>query len=193
MKEFEMSDLGILQYFIGLQVKQVENGIFISQMKYKHCPTKQHFGAAKKVLRYVAGTVDFGIWYSKVVDFIFIGYSDSDWAGSIDNRKSTSENVFSLGSGAISWSLKKQDVVALSSSEAKYVAVTSTACQVIWLRRLLIEIFYRQKDATKIFCDNKATIAMTKNLAFHSRPKHIDIRYHFIRDLIAKGDIELKF
>ncbi|XP_047268890.1 LRR receptor-like serine/threonine-protein kinase EFR [Capsicum annuum] len=153
-----------------------------------HCPTKPHLGAAKKVLRYIVGTVDFGIWYSKVADFSLIGYSDSDWAGSIDNRKSTSGNVFNLGSRAISWSSKKQDVVALSSSKAEYVAVTSAACQAIWLQRLLIDIFYRQKDATKIFCDNKATIAMTKNPSFHSRTKHIDIRYHFIRDLTAKGD-----
>lgn len=79
-------------------------------------------------------------------------------------------------------------MVALSSSEVEYVAVTSATCQAIWLRRLLIDVFYRQNDATK-----HAMIAMTKNPAFHSRTKNIDIRYHFIRDLTTKADIELKF
>ncbi|XP_075076502.1 secreted RxLR effector protein 161-like [Nicotiana tabacum] len=176
MKEFEMSYLGIMQYFLGLQVKHEEDGIFVSQRKYakdlllrfgmQNCkvaatpmnaneklqleygidpadpsllqkfdwsPTKQHLGAAKRVLRYVAGTVDFRIWYSKDADFSLIGYSDSDWAGSIDDRKSTSGNVFSFGSGAISWCSEKQNVDALSSSKAEYVIVTSTACWAIWL------------------------------------------------------------
>ncbi|XP_049399912.1 uncharacterized mitochondrial protein AtMg00810-like [Solanum stenotomum] len=75
--------------------------------RYMHSPTKQHLGAAKRVLRYIAATVDFGIWYSKDADFSLTGYSDSDWEGSIDNRKSTSGNVFNLGSGAICWSSKK--------------------------------------------------------------------------------------
>ena len=94
----------------------------------------------KEFLRYVVGTFDFGIRYSKDVDS---SLSDSDWAaraGSIDIRKSTSGNVFNLGYGAISWSSKKQDVVALSSSEAEYVAVTSAACQAVWLRKMLVDV-----------------------------------------------------
>ncbi|XP_075077321.1 secreted RxLR effector protein 161-like [Nicotiana tabacum] len=157
-----------------------------------HSP-KQHLSAAKRVLRYVAGTVDFGSCYSKDADFSLIGYSDRDWAGSIDDRKTTSENVFSLGSGAIFWCSKKQDVVALSSSEAEYVAVTSAVCRAIWLRSLLVDVRHPKEGAMKVFCYNKAMIAMTKNLAFHRRTKHIDIRYHFIRNLTAKGEIELKF
>lgn len=86
--------------------------------RYIYSPTKQHLGVGKRVLRYVARTVDFGIWYSKDADFSVIGYSDSDWVGSIDDKKSTFGNVFILGSGAILWCSKKEDVVALSSPEA---------------------------------------------------------------------------
>jgi len=184
-KEFKMTDLGMLQYFLGLEVKQVEDGIFVSQRKYardllsrfamynckdattsmntneksqladgtevakptlyksligglnyltRTCPditfsvsvmsrfmhnlTKQHFGAAKRVLRYIAGTVDFGIWYFTNSDLKLFGYSDSGWAACTDDRRSTSGHVFGLSSRVISWSSKKQDEVALSSSKA---------------------------------------------------------------------------
>ncbi|CAL5340443.1 unnamed protein product [Camellia sinensis] len=260
MHEFEMSDMGLLHYFLGLEVQQAEDGIFISQRKYAkdllnkfgmlNCkpattpmnineklqcedgaemadasrfrslvggliylthtrpdiafsvgmisrfmqhPSKLHFGAAKRVLRYIAGTMDYGIWYSKVFNFKLCGFTDSDWASSLDDRRSISANVFTLGSGVITWSSKKQATVALSSSEAEYVAATSAACQAIWLRRMLAELQQRQEGATEIFCDNKATIFMTKNPAFHSRTKHIDMRLHFIRDLVAKEEVTLKY
>ncbi|KAJ8766604.1 hypothetical protein K2173_001124 [Erythroxylum novogranatense] len=107
--------------------------------RFMHKPSKLHFGAAKRILRYIAGTTGHGIWYSKVSNFRLIGFTDSDWAGSIDDRKSTSGFMFNIGSGAISWSSKKQKVVALSTSEAEYIATTSSACQVVWLRRLLAD------------------------------------------------------
>ena len=100
---------------------------------------------------------------------------------------------FSLGSGAITWSLKMQDVVALSSSEAEYMAVTTMACQAVWLRKLLSDFQQHKEDSTTIFCDNKATISMTKNPIFHNRTKDIDIRHHFIRDLVIKSKIILKY
>lgn len=259
MKKFEMSDMGLLHYFLGLEVKQGIDGIFISQRKYAidllkrfsllNCkpavtpmnmneklqledgteeanaknfrslvggliylthtrpeiafavgvisrfmqnPTKHHLGAAKRILRYVAGTANYGIWYTQVSNFSLCGFTDSDWASSLDDRKSTSASVFNLGSGAISWSSKKQATTALSSSEAEYVAATSAACQAIWLRRILVDLHQKQEGATDIFCDNRATIAMTKNPAFHGRTKHIDIRLHFIRDLVGNKEIMLK-
>lgn len=100
--------------------------------------------------------------------------------------------LFSLGSGAISWSSKKQEVVALSTSEAEYIAATSAACQVVWLRRLVADFNQKPVGATEIFCDNRSTIAMTKKPAFHSRTKHIDVRYHYIRSLVFTGEIILK-
>lgn len=135
--------------------------------KFMQNPTNHHFGAARRILRYIAGTTNYGIWYTQVFNFCLCGFSDSDWASLLDDRKSTSASFFSLWSGAITWSLKKQATIALSSTEAKYIAATSAACQAIWLRRILADLNQQQKSETIIFCDNKATIAMTKNSAFH--------------------------
>ncbi|KAM3271097.1 hypothetical protein P3S67_029300 [Capsicum chacoense] len=161
--------------------------------RFMHSPSKQHLGADKRILRYVVGIIRYGIWYSKVSVFRLIGFTDSDLAGSLENLRSISGNFFSLGSGAISWSSRKQDTIALLSSEAEYMAATSTGCQAIWLRKLLVDLQQEQIGPIEIWCDNKAAIAMTKNPAFHSSTKHIDIRYHFIHNLVAGGIISLKF
>ena len=137
--------------------------------------------------------MEYGIWYSKAFKFRLCGFTDSDWAGSLDDRRSISANVFNLGSGVITWSSKKQATVALSTSEAEYVAATSATCQAIWLRRVLAELQQEQEGPTEIFCDNKATISMTRNPTFHSRTKHIELRHHFIRDLVANEEIVLKY
>ena len=123
--------------------------------RFMHSPSKHHFGAAKRIMRYVAGTVDLGIWYYHVSSFKLIGFTDSDWAGCIEDRKSTSGYMFSLGSGAISWSSKKQATTALSSSEAEYMASTSSACQAIWLRRVLIDLGQEQFEELKFTVTTK--------------------------------------
>lgn len=120
------------------------------------------------------------------------GYSDSDKAGSVDDRKSTTCYFFSLGSIAISWSSKKQASTALSSSEAEYMAVTSAAFQAVWLQRILEDMNQKQK-ATIIYCDNQSTIAMTKNPVYHNRTRHIKTRHHFIRELVSKGSIQIMY
>lgn len=122
-----------------------------------------------------------------------IGFTDSDWVGSLDDRRSTSGSVFSLGLGAVTWSSKKQEIVTLSSSEAEYAAVTSAARQILWLRKLLADLGYVQTEATDIFCDNRSAIAMSKNPDFHARTKHIDVQHRFIRQLISDGKVVLKF
>ncbi|XP_021743053.1 uncharacterized protein LOC110709141 [Chenopodium quinoa] len=134
--------------------------------RFLHDPSRQHLGAAKRTLRYAAGTIDFGIWYSKTSSFKLVGFTDSDWVGSIDDRKSTSVSVFSLGSGAVTWSSMKQETVALSSSEAEYAAATLAARRDLWLRKLLSDLGYVQAEATDVFCDNRSAISMSKNPAF---------------------------
>ncbi|XP_074300477.1 secreted RxLR effector protein 161-like [Silene latifolia] len=163
--------------------------------RYMHNPTKQHFGAAKRILRYVASSLNFGIWYTTVPEenFRLVGFTDSDLAGCLDDRKSTSGNIFSLGSGAITWSSKKQETIALSSSEAEYAAASSASRQALWLLKLLADFYVQQNGATVIYCDNQSAIAMAKNPAFHGRTKHIDIQHHFISKLVADGKIALKF
>ena len=107
------------------------------------------------------------------------------------SRKSTTGHVFQLGNATTSWKLKRQTVVALSSTEAEYVALCSVAQETVWLRHLLASIRFKQKDATVVHEDNQGTIALTKNPKNHSRTKHIDIKYHFVREAVEKKDVRL--
>jgi hypothetical protein len=118
-------------------------------------------------------------------------YSDSDYAGDIEDRKSTSGYVFMLNSGVVSWSSKKQPIVTLSTTEAEFIAVTSCACQAIWLRRILQQLGHNQEGPTTILCDNSSAIKLCKNSVLHGRSKHIDVRFHFIRELTSMGIIEV--
>jgi hypothetical protein len=258
--EFEMTDLGLMKYFLGIEVEQSEKGIFICQQKYatdilkrfkmNKCkptdtpiatgtklskqdegttidytlykrlvgslmyltttrpyimyavslisrfmenPKISHWKVGKRILRYIAGTTDYGIWYSNSEDDSLVGYTDSDFAGSIDDRKSTSGYAFLLGTGLISWASKKQPIVTISSVEAEYVATTSTSCHAVWLRRILSDLTHEEKEPTPIFCDNSSTIALSKNHVFHRKSKHIDTHYHFIHELVNDGSIMLQF
>lgn len=156
-------------------------------------PSRLHFVAAKRILRYIQGTKNHGLKYIKEQQNKLVGFTDSDWAGSLDDRKSTSGFVFCLGSNVISWSSKKQKTIALSSAEAEYIAATDAACEAIWLRRILTDLQQEQKEATIIYCDNMSAISMTKNPVFHNRSKHIELRHHFIRQLVQKEEIQLEF
>jgi len=155
-------------------------------------PTREHWTAVKRILRYLNGTRDLGLLYNKDSSKECIGYSDADWAGDLDDRKSTSGYIFQMGGAAISWRSKKQTCVALSTAEAEYMALASTAQEAIWIRQLLSDL--KQKSpATVIYEDNQSTICMTKNPQFHGRAKHIDIKFHFVREQVSKGIIELKY
>ncbi|KAG6383152.1 hypothetical protein SASPL_157102 [Salvia splendens] len=144
--------------------------------RFMQDPSQVHYGAAKRILRYLQGTRDYGIWYTPESFSKLIGYTDSDWGGSTDDMKSTSGYTFSLGSGIFSWSSKKQDCVAQSSAEAEYVATALTTSQAIWLRRILRYMGEHQENPTEIYCDNKSAIAMAKNPIHHNRTKHIAIK-----------------
>ncbi|KAJ0869676.1 putative RNA-directed DNA polymerase [Helianthus annuus] len=258
IQEFDMSDIGVLQYFLGLEVIQGPDGIFLSQKKYTvellkkfgmasckeaatpmnkneklkmddggdlvdgykyrsmigglmyvmhtrpdiafavgivsrlmQSPSVYHYGAAKRIMRYLAGTVGFGLWYGKTECVTLSGFTDSDWAGTSEDMKSLSANAFFLGTGAVSWMSKKQAVVALSTTEAEYIAAATGACQAVWMRKMLKELGHEQQEATPIWCDNRSTVFLTKNQGFHSRTKHINIKYHFIRSLVEEKEIKL--
>ena len=132
-------------------------------------------------------------FYKKFLDAKLIGFCDSDWAGCVDDMRSTSGYAFSLGSGVISWSSKKQQTVAQSSAEAEYISATLATTQAIWLRRILDDFGEKQGEATPIMCDNKSAIAMAKNPVYHSRTKHIAIKYHFIREVVEDDEIQIKY
>jgi hypothetical protein len=161
--------------------------------RFMESPKDSHWKMAKRSLRYVAGTLHFGLWYTTSDCNQLSGYTDSDFAGSLDDRKSTSGYVFQLGTNLISWASKKQPIVSISSAEAEYVAATSASCQAVWLRRLLKDMSQKEKDPTPIFYDNTSAIALSKNHVFHKKSKHTDTLFHFIRELVNNGDIALQF
>ncbi|EOY03877.1 Cysteine-rich RLK (RECEPTOR-like protein kinase) 8 [Theobroma cacao] len=148
-------------------------------------PTDQHYTAAKRVLKYLKGTLNHEIHFTRFPKFKLIGYSDCDWAGNIDDSKSTSGYVFTLGNGAFSWNTHKQSVVAQSSTEAEYISAASASNQAIWLRKLLTDLQFPQNHATDLFVDNKFAIAFTKNPVNHGKMKHIHVKFHSIRDLCS--------
>ena len=156
-------------------------------------PTEIHLLAAKRILRYLQGTRDFGLFYKKGEKSDLFGFTDSDYAGDQDDRRSTSGYVFMLGTGAVSWSSKKQPIVTLSTTEAEFVAATACACQAIWLKKLLEELQFKEDKPTLIYCDNSSAIKLSKNPVLHGRSKHIDVKYHFLRDLTNDGVINLVY
>ncbi|KAG6430109.1 hypothetical protein SASPL_108170 [Salvia splendens] len=160
---------------------------------YMENPTTSHFKATKRILRYLRGTIDYGLFYSHTNDYKLVGYSDSDWAGDNDDRKSTSGYVFYMGDTAFTWMYKKQPIVTLSTCEAEYVAATFSVCHAAWLRSLLAELGWSQKEPTTICVDNKSTIALSKNPVFHNRSKHIDTRFHYIRECVANKEIQVEY
>ncbi|XP_020208976.1 uncharacterized protein LOC109793918 [Cajanus cajan] len=131
--------------------------------RFMHCASEVHLQAAKRIVRYVKGTVEYGIKYSHSQIFQFHGFSDSDWGGSVDDMKSTTGYCFSFGSGVFSWCSSKQDIVAQSTAEAEYVAANATANQAIWIRNILGDLHMEQNKPTQIFVDNQAAISISHN------------------------------
>ena len=152
-----------------------------------------HLTAAKHILRYLKGTVDYGLKYKDDQKINLEGYVDSYWAGSAIDRKSTSGCCFSMGSGMISWFSRKQSCVALSTAEAEYVAACSDSCEAVWMRKLLSDLFDLQLGATCIYCDNQSCVKLSKNPIFHDKSKHIAIKYHYIRDMVKRGAVKLQY
>jgi hypothetical protein len=257
--KFQMSDLGLLHYYLGLEVTQSEAGITVCQSAYaakilesaglvgcntSHTPmeqrlklskqssapaadptryrsivgslrylvnsrpdlayavgyvsrfmekpTTERLAAVKRVLRYVAGTLHFGCHYQRGKDVGLVGYSDSDMAGDIDTRKSTTGVGFFLGGSIITWQSQKQRVVALSSCEAEYIAAATAACQGVWLARLLAELKGEEVSTFTMKIDNESAIALSRNPVFHDRSKHIDVKFHYIRECIEDNRIQLQ-
>jgi hypothetical protein len=147
-------------------------------------PIHVHLVAAKHVMRYLKGTLDCGLIYDGDHDFTLSGYTDSYWARSVSNMKRTSRCCFSFGSAMISRQSRKQPNISLSTTEAEYIVACSSSCKATWLQNLLTDLFDLDMEATTILCDNESFIKMTKNHVFYDRSKHIEIRYHYIRDMV---------
>lgn len=181
--------VGSLMYLTATRPDLMYSVCLVS--RYMERPTEQHLLAVKRIMRYLKGTEDFGIMYSRKGGRELVAFTDSDYAGDIDDRKSTSGYVFLLGSGSIAWASKKQAVVSLSTTEAEFISAAMCACQCIWLNRILDSLCFSQSKSSVIFCDNSSAVKLSKNPVMHGRSKHIDVRYHFLRDLVKDGRIEL--
>jgi hypothetical protein len=259
IQKFEMSTMGELKYFLGFQIKQLQEGTFICQTKYIQdilkkfgmkdgkpiktpmgtnvhldlnmggksvdqkvyrsmiglllylcasrpdimlsvcmCarfqvdPKEGHLRAVKRIMRYLVYTPKFGLWYPKGSAFDLIGYSDTDWTGCKIDRKSTSGTCQFLERSLVSWASKKQNSVALSTAEAEYIAAGHCCAQLLWMRQTLRGYGYKLSKFP-LLCDNESAIRMADNPIEHSRTKHIDIRYLFLRDHQQRGDIEIAY
>lgn len=180
--------VGCLMYLTATRPDLMYSVSLVSRFMSK--PTELHLQAAKRILRYLKGTVDFGIMYKRESSDL-IAYTDSDYAGDLNDRKSTSGYVFLLSSGAVSWLSKKQPIVTLSTTEAEFVAAAGCASQAVWMRRITGKLGCVHDKATVIYCDNSSTIKLSKNSVMHGRSKHIDVRFHFLRELVQDGTIKL--
>ncbi|KAJ9538141.1 hypothetical protein OSB04_030874 [Centaurea solstitialis] len=160
--------------------------------RFQANPKESHMMAVKRILRYLKGTPNRGLWYPKESGFELVAFSDADHGGCQLDQKSTSGHVQFLGDKLVSWGSKKQHCVSTSTAEAEYVAVASCCSQVLWMRTQLRDYGYSFYHIP-IYCDSKSAIAITCNPVQHTRTKHIDIRYHFIKDHVERGTIELYF
>ncbi|KAJ9539089.1 hypothetical protein OSB04_031822 [Centaurea solstitialis] len=242
-QEFKMSMMGEINFFLGLQVKQFTDGIFINQSKYifdllkkydmsscnsigtpmatgnkigpdhegKDVDLRTYRGMVgslmyltasrpdimfatcfKRIFRYLKGTPYYGLWYPKGLGFELQAYSDADYGGCNMDRKSTSGHIQLLGNKLVSWASKKQQCVSTSTAESEYVAAASCCSQVLWMQTQLRDYGFLYKKIP-IYCDSKSAIAISANPVQHSKTKHIDIRYHFLKDNVEKENIELYF
>ena len=261
---FRMSDLGLLSYYLGLEVTQGVHGITLRQSTYAtkilekaglavcnasatpmemklkllkegltpsvdateyrsligslrylcnsrldlaysvgylsrfvEAPWQEHLVAVKRVLRYVVGMVLWGLHYhprgGKDTAPHLMGYSDNNLAGDVNDRKSTSRLIFFLAGGPIAWQSAKQKVVALSSCEAEYITAAGAMCEGVWLAQLLAELIGGAVIAPKLKVDNKSAIALMKNPVHHDQSKHIDVKFHFIRECCDRKLIDVEF
>ena len=159
----------------------------MSQLKHTH------WIAAKHVLRYLQGTIGYGLRYATDVDLILQGYVDAYWVGSTVDIKSTSICFFTLGSAMVSRCRRKQSFVALSTTKAKYIALSVAVRKAIWICKLLTNLFDHEMDPTTIHCDNQRCVKLSKNPVFHDKSKHIEIKYHYIRDMMQRKTVHVQY
>ena len=160
--------------------------------RYMSKPSTEHWNTAKGILRYLAGTPDYGINFGGSNNIDVVGYCDSDYAGDISTRRSTTGYVFLCNNGAISWSSRLQPTVAASTCEAEYMSAASAVKEALWLRTLLLELG-NPSGALNIYADNQGALKLLKNPIASARSKHIDVMHHFTRDRVARGEVNFVY
>ncbi|GKB77052.1 putative ribonuclease H-like domain-containing protein, partial [Tanacetum coccineum] len=193
---FQMSSIGELTFFLGLQTASTPIETQKPLTKDEDAadvdvtPKISHLHAVKRIFRYLKGKPKLGLWYPRVSSFNLEAYSDSDYARANLDRKSTTGGYEFLGRRLISWQCKKQTIMATSTTEAEYVAAANCCGQVLWIQNQMLDYGFNFMN-TKIYIDNESTICIVKNPVFHSKTKHIEIRHHFIRDAYEKKLIQV--
>eukprot|EP00253_Pinus_taeda_P021495 PITA_21495 len=170
-----------LSFIVGLIARFMKN------------PHDIHWKAAKRILCYVRGTIQFGIHYSAEASPVLVGFTDYDWAGDPDDQNSTASYIFTLGSRPITWACKKQSAISLSSVEVEYRGATEVSKEAPWLHQILLEFGFQLQHLTTLWCDNQSSIQLCKYLVQHQRNKHIEIHMQFIRKLIHDHVLEVKY
>jgi hypothetical protein len=181
--------VGSLRYLAHTRLDLAFSVGYVSRFMQR--PTTEHQQAVKRIIRYVTGTLDHGLYYTRCPRVAhLVGYSDSDHTGDIDTSKSMSGILFFFGKCLISWQSVKQQVVALSSCEAEYIAASTASTQALWLARLLSDLLVRDTGVVELKVDSKSALALAKNPVFHERSKHIRVRYHFSRGYMGEGNFK---
>ena len=183
------SAIGSLMYAMVCTRPDISQAVGVVS-RYMHDPGKEHWQAVKWILRYILNTIEVGLMFEQDMQNgqCLVGYCDSDYAGDLDKRRSTTGYVFTLAKAPVSWKSTLQSTVALSTTEAEYMAVTEAVKEAIWLQGLLGELGVGQKHI-KVHCDSQSAIHLAKNQVYHARTKHIDVRYHFIREILEEGGV----
>ncbi|GKB12448.1 hypothetical protein Tco_0846371 [Tanacetum coccineum] len=159
---------------------------------YQSKPTKKHMEAVKRIFQYIQGTNNMGLWYLKDIAMALTAYADADHAGFQDTQRSTSGSAQLLGDKLVSWSSKKQTSTSISSTKAKYIAMSGCCAQILWMRSQLSDYGFAYNHVP-LYSDNKSAISLCCTNVQHSKAKHIDIRHYFIREQVEKGVVELYF
>lgn len=172
--------------------------------QFMHSPTTNHWSAVKRILRYLQGTTSHGLLISRSSSSVLHAYtdaafntlsafSDADWAGCPDDRRSTGGYAIYLGSNLVSWSARKQKTVSRSSTESEYKALADTVAELTWLETLLRELRVPMKSAPTLWCDNLGATYLSANPVFHARTKHVEVDFHFVREKVAQKRLSVQF
>ncbi|XP_073022735.1 secreted RxLR effector protein 161-like [Primulina eburnea] len=161
--------------------------------RYMANPGEAHWNALKGVFKYLKGSADIGLMFEKEwnLENPIVGYVDSDYAGNIDTRKSLSGFIFTMYGTAVSWKANSQSVVAFSTTESEYIALSEGIKEALWLKGIVSELGVKQ-DKVVVHCDNQNAIHLSKHQVYHERSKHIDVRLHFVKDVISKGEVQME-